>query len=624
MGEMTIALFALALVLATRARAWGQAMRYCETFEEGVPDDFSATRTESLSTSPWHYKQGSRSLRWDWRRGEEMVIRHGIGDVSRVGGFGAVAGFSVWLYMENPIPDALVFEFREGERVTGSFRFPTDFTGWKQARPHFSDFPQGKPTSAVDNIRIAAPEATSEGTAFLDFIKFNTLTHRGSAVVPEREAEWVAPVPDERRFPKPEQVTESEAAGLRKLLGPEQGEGIEDAQAEELCGLVDSLGIVRDEHGVRGPGIDAYYQFHPSADEQTALGPGYWPDEHGPDWMGMQTPGAMASLVRRVASAYRASNAAGQRQRLAERFFLIADHLHDQALQARSGFRWNWWVGGSWADALFLMRDLLAETGRLQPHLDFQLYTYGASALFDDADPPSQMDFYHLTVPSLYRQCLMQVDAAEQVRWLNAFKAMLERSMTQPTSALKIDGSAYHHNGHYHSYAKNAFGTLPPLLLSLNDTPWRLSADARERLRRAELAQRIYCNRIHVPLSLCGRSPFRKGYGYMNSHALAGLETLARCGSPDGTQAVDREVAAAYLRLSPEAAAEEPYRDFGIDPEPEPSGTFVMPYAALLCHRREDWLASVKGQSKYCWGTERQDHHNRFGLFQGMGQLEIL
>ena len=86
-----------------------------------------------------------------------MVIRHGIGDASRVGGFLCKASFVVWVYLEKPISGALVFEFREGEKVTGSFPFPLEFTGWRQARVFYDEFPNGKPTSKVDNIRISAP-----------------------------------------------------------------------------------------------------------------------------------------------------------------------------------------------------------------------------------------------------------------------------------------------------------------------------------------------------------------------------------------------------------------------------------------------------------------------------------
>ena len=172
----------------------------------------------------------ARSLRWDWRQGE-LVIRHGIGDTSHRGGIGRrPPSFAMWVYVEQPIPSATVFEFREGTKVTGFFRFPLEFTGWRQGRPSYGDFPSGKVTAKVDNIRIAAPGSVAKGTVFLDLIKYNTLSH-GFAIIPEKEAQWRRPVPDERRFPKPDRATEAELAGIRKLLGSDDGPGIDETRA---------------------------------------------------------------------------------------------------------------------------------------------------------------------------------------------------------------------------------------------------------------------------------------------------------------------------------------------------------------------------------------------------------
>ncbi|MBM4083734.1 MAG: hypothetical protein FJ272_03005, partial [Planctomycetes bacterium] len=593
-SEMIIVLMVCVCVLCIRAMACGQEPEY-ESFEDGVPAYFAATRVESLSISPWHSKQGKNSLRWDWRQGEELAIRHGIGDLSRKGGIGKSnrPSFAVWVYMEEPIPDALVFEFREGEKVTGAFRFPLEFTGWRQGRPFYHDFPSGKPTAKVDNIRIAAPSAVAKGAVFLDFIKYNTLTHGSRAIIPEKEAQWQRPVPDEGRFPKPERATEAEVAAIRELLGPDEGSGIDEARVKELCEKVKALGIVRDEHGVRGgPGIDRLLQYCCEFGDHGAKDQNYWPDEHGPGWLGVQEPTEISSLALRVATAYRASRDADQRRRLADAFLLIEDHLYDQGMQAAAGFHWNWWYGGSWADAVFLMRDVLAAAGRLPRQCDYFLWNWGGGAIFADANPPSHMDFYTLDVPRLLRACLMRVDAAEQVRWLRAFKVMLERSILQPASALKIDGCAYHHGNHYFHYAYAAVPQLAETLQKLSATPWRLNAEAHERVRRALLAQRIFCNQRDEPLSSRGRMPFTE---YSLKIRPQGLDCLARSGTPNGGQAVDPEVAAAYLRLVPEAAQKEPYRSAGIKPEPEPNGCFVMPYGALLSHRRDHWLASVHG-----------------------------
>lgn len=49
-----------------------------------------------------------------------------------------------------------------------------------------------------------------------------------------------------------------------------------------------------------------------------------------------------------------------------------------------------------------------------------------------------------------------------------------------------------------------------------------------------------------------------------------------------------------------------------------------MPYAALGTHRRGDWLAGIKGYSKYAASGESYAASNRFGLWMSMGQLELL
>jgi len=407
------------------------------------------------------------------------------------------------------------------------------------------------------------------------------------------------------------------------LLGPDQGTGADEAQVRGLCAEVAALGIVRDEHGLRGgPGVDRLLQYCCEYGELGATDQDYWCDEHGENWPpGVETPTRLSALGLHLAQAYRASRDAGQRKLLADAFLLLEDHLYDQGMQAGAGFDWNWWYGGSWADAVFLMRDVLAGAGRLARQCDYFLWNWGGEQILAAGDPRSDSDYFLLWVPLLMRACLLQPEPAEQVCLLRALKASLERSILQPAGALKIDGSAYHHGGHYFHYTFASMPGLAGTLLQLSGTPWRLSPEAHERVRRALLAQRIFCNQRNVPISLSGRMPF---CSYSMSILPQGLDQIARCGSPDGKQAVDPVAAAAYLRLEPAAVRKGPYKSLGLEPEPEPNGAFVMPYAALLSYRRDNWLASIHGQSKYCWGTERQSKVNCFGLFQGLGALEIM
>jgi len=612
--EMSRTAFVLCLLLGCNM-AWSQEARF-ESFERGVPAHFTAARAGRLSVSPWHSKHGKSALRWEWTNTEAaMVIKHGVGDVSRKGGFLCRASFVVWVYVEKPISGAVAFEFREGETVTGSFSFPLAFTGWRQARVFYDEFPTGKPTAKVDNIRVSAPLKVAKGTVFLDFITYNALTYFSSSIIPEKVAQRPRPIPDERLFPKPKRVTEAELAGIRKLGGAVSNErrGPSEAQVKELCDKVNALGIVRDKHGVRGPVLDARSYYVSAQGEFGGKDIQRWPDEHGPNRPAIQSPRPMISLADQVARAHQVCKDSQLRRRLAEAFLLIADHLQDQGESLD-------------ANSILLMRNVLAQSGGFAHHLDSVLDAQRAHEFFVQGDAPlrSNMDFYTYFVRRLRGICLMQPETAEQVRWLNAWKAMVELSILQPTGAFMVDGSAYHHGGHYHSYAQAAFNNFPRVIQEVRDTPWRLSAEAHERLRRAMLAQRLYANRFDLPISLKGRSPFVPDYGLILPYGVAALERMALMGTPDGKEPVDREMAAAYLRLAPEAADKEPYRRLGIKPEPEPNGTFVMPYAALLSHRRDDWLVCIKGQSKYVWGSERQAQRNCYGLFQGLGNLEIL
>jgi len=218
----------------------------------------------------------------------------------------------------------------------------------------------------VDNIRIAAPSTTEKGSVFLDFIKYNTLTYPSASIIPETVVLQRRPMPDEKRFPRPQRVTEAELAGIRTIQGPtKEGRGIKDARVNDLCGKVEALGIVRDEHGVRGPGLDSRQYYVASPGQYGGKDVRYWQDEHGPDGPDLQSPREMMGLASQIGSAYRASNDEEQRRRLAEALVLIADHLSDQ------------WESLD-INVVLLVGDVLAQRGRLEPHLDAALRRWAA------------------------------------------------------------------------------------------------------------------------------------------------------------------------------------------------------------------------------------------------------
>jgi len=73
----------------------------------------------------------------------------------------------------------------------------------------------------------------------------------------------------------------------------------------------------------------------------------------------------------------------------------------------------------------------------------------------------------------------------------------------------------------------------------------------------------------------------------------------------------------------PEHTDKELFRERGIVPETL-EGNMTMNYAGITTHRRDTWLALVKGYSRYVLYGEIYANNNRFGRYLSNGYLDIL
>ncbi len=582
----------------------------CESFEAGVPGYWQASRPGSLSVSRAHAKHGAYSLRWDWQAGETLRVAHGIGDPGRVGGYGGAyskATFGIWVYCETPMEGALRLEIRAGESPGGYFEFPLDFTGWRRAHLWFGRDFEGRVPANADTIVISAPEAPERGTVFIDLVVYNGLMDYRQQCVPKAGA-WQPPSPDPERFPVPEQVSEAEARGAEKVgqwfdRQLASGGSVGDAQMDTIAGRVAQWGIVRENGSIRGRGV--------------VPNPGY-SGEHLAE--PPASPGACADLMLEVGRLYHRSTDASQRERLAGWFLDLWDNLHDQGMQAGSGFGWGGYGGRSLGDALYLMRGVLEEGGRLVEAARYFDYCHGFSAIFDDASIAPHMDHFHITTRYQLYGALMQPTVPLRVRALKAYSRRLSLEILhEGPNGFKPDGAAFHHNMHYFAYASYSMNSLTNVLEGLRGTPYQVTGDALAQVKRVLLSMRFYCNRTDLPLSMQGRHPFDG-----QAVPVGAILSLARCGSPDGSKALDPELAAAYLRFRPDQATQEPFASAGIQPEPEPRGNLCLNYAVIMAHRRENWMALVRAYNRNFLATEIYAKENRFGRYHGNGALEIL
>ncbi|GAF72658.1 unnamed protein product, partial [marine sediment metagenome] len=242
--------------------------------------------------------------------------------------------------------------------------------------------------------------------------------------------------------------------------------------------------------------------------------------------------------------------------------------------------------------------------------------------------------------------CILAMDdSPEKVRAMRGFLRWADSALDVANGwmgTVKPDFLGYHHRGVYaNAYAPHAFHNGALVYYLLRDTPFALSDTVRENLRQTLLTARLIANKYEVPVSISGRMPFHPG---VLNRILPGFAYMALSGDP-----MDREMAAAFMRLwdpscepirdelIPKAAAGIMYLDTlgslqamvelsksRVAPEAAPSGHWSKPYGALAIHRRDEWMVSVKGWSKYVWNYEGHADENVFGRYHSHGAIQVL
>lgn len=604
----------VAAALMVACAAWSQETMY-DSFEDGIPEHWSATRPESLTLSDLHTKHGTWSLRWDWRGGEAIDIRHGVGDVRRTGGYGGYhkATFAIWLYCAQPIDGSANVQFLANGEVGGQFEFPLTFTGWRRAALHYrwgEEF-TGTVSPDTDTIRILAPEGVDQGTLFIDLVVYNGLLDYRNACIPARAFAWRPIDPAQVRPPvaRPDRLTDDQREAVERLaasLYPYTPRGVISAERmTEFADRFATFGIERRDRGITGAPLVRY----PSLYESAGV-----PDPP-------QTPATLAQFMREIAAQYHWTSDEGQRQQIAEWYIAAADHLHDQGFAAGSGNSWGGYQGRTLADAMFWMREPMRAAGRGEREAAFFDYNWGVSRVLDgDAQTRVNLDLFGIVEPRRMMGCLMRPDPLEAWHWTACFAAQLSRNITRrDVDGFKPDGSAYHHGAHYFAYASYNVSVLISLIARLDDTPFEVSPAAIDRIKRYLRSLAFASNLLDVTFAWHGRHPFRGGT--VRTHM---YRDMALSGPGTGEDDFDPELAATYLRLLDAPSEQDPFPGHQVAAAPPPQGNLVMPYAGTMAHRRDDWLVLAHAATRYFWATEIYANVNAFGGYIGAGDLCVL
>lgn len=205
---------------------------------------------------------------------------------------------------------------------------------------------------------------------------------------------------------------------------------------------------------------------------------------------------------------------------------------------------------------------------------------------------------------------------------------------------IKPDFTGFHHRGIY----GNAYtgGFIPQAAFGvylLRDTDYAVEQQSVANLRNLILTYRLYCQKYAMPFGIRGRMP-------LNTHQLrtsvfTGVLIYASSLGID-----DATMQGVFARLWDEDGIGLDFLFVGgrgksfrglyplemlkqlikADPqaEPDPNGFWYKPYGGLALHRRDDWMAAVKGFSKYVWDYENGDpDENVYGQYVSHGMITI-
>lgn len=139
-------------------------------FEDRVPDGFTSPDRKSLSLSNRYYKEGKKSLEWNFGSGSVMNVALDA-PLALNNKTEATHGITLWIYNEKSQPDSLRFEFLDAEgKVSYWFTYRLQSPGWRACWIGFKSMRGDKADKSITSYRIVAPNR--KGRVFFDRWKF--------------------------------------------------------------------------------------------------------------------------------------------------------------------------------------------------------------------------------------------------------------------------------------------------------------------------------------------------------------------------------------------------------------------------------------------------------------------
>lgn len=609
-------------------------------FEHGLPVGISSQG--DLNISDFRQKDGKNSLKWDFKPGDSLIFNHHIGykdyipnnkDQSR-------STFSTWVYNTKPQNNTAKIAFYEQGHERISFKFNLNFSGWRQLLVPFSDM-EGIASENMDSMQVHIPKTASAGQLYWDqtmlslsvdprwptrdtivpFVNMATDTAPNSHWLSlYRYHQFLSKVPLDKSafFP-------SDVAAIYHRLDTIVGDLDTKYKLDDIRELYQQYQLTDVDGVVNGLPLDNSNRLKNFLDK--GVNRGLLNDEGFDIIFDVRDLREYSDLLLSIALIHKKTTDIILRNELASMYVMLTRYALDQGYSAESGLGTAHHMGYTMRalfDAHYIARELLAENNILDDVANMMAWYSLTGRIYRPVNEMKNfnVDIMNTQLRGMLYSILMQSDSARTATWLKQYQFWLSQSISNSKGlggGFKTDGSIFHHAQHYPAYANGALKGITPVVYALSGTPYAVDAAAHQVLKNAVLMTDISSHNTKVLLSVTGRHPDGK-----QDIAISPFRFMALAGTPDKKQSLDTEMAQIYLRLMNKKDDFSVYfKEQGITPNQVAIGNWAMNFANLSLHRRDNWLVSMRGFSRYLVSHESYANANRFGRYINYGQLEI-
>lgn len=611
-----------------------------ESFE--FPSVLEVYKAENgkLSLSEAHRRYGKSSLQWEWTGASTIgtphfkILTQKESPLAYGEHFPASPTLQMSLYNETPQEGVIRISFEKNKVKQVWFDVPLSFTGWRRIWVPFYEMQGNAPKKGtqIDYDYFKISTTLPSGKLFFDDITYSQYQddrHQyPDELVPFIKSStnlgddhWMPLISNYERIKKlePKPVSMAIRMDLKKF----------EAQIDQ------DLTIDKKYKVYINSLKEGFQKLNIQDNGKTVVGPPLTFREEqeyfNEKQQGPKTSNDIQDLgkfLKKIANLYDRGTPV-EKQEMATMFLTGTKYFLDQGWQAGSNGGTRHHIGYNVreiTEAFFTMRQLLYDNGLLNQVGSSLHWLFNLGMLLEDEsqfhvniDYLNTQSYYHLMLIFLLEKQEMQAEL------LRAYSKYMSVTLAQQNEewGFKVDGTAWHHNGHYPAYGLGAFQTVPKVIHILAGTRFRIDTAGHQNFKNAFLATRAYSQLYNWGFGNSGRHPLEDG----------GIEPLknefllmANAGNPEGTSKIDQDVAAAYLRLwgKDDLLNSTLFTQMNGIQKERLSGYKTFPYAATSVHRRDNWAALIKGYSKYVWASEIYVNENRYGRYPANGTIQLL